>query len=84
MDIREGLMFWMGAYGIKDEDMVKAGKELFTYLKREGIVRKVEGELPEYEFFDCADIVKSEHMQSASDHTIKLMLQAGYTKVEEI
>ena len=35
--IREGLMLWMGAYGIKEEDMVRAGVELFRYLDSEGV-----------------------------------------------
>lgn len=47
-EIVDGLMAWMGAYGIKEEDMVKAGVELFYVLDKLGVVKKVEVEVPEH------------------------------------
>ena len=47
-EIRGGLMAWMGAYGVKEDDMVKAGIELFGYLDSMGIVIKADRELPRY------------------------------------
>lgn len=42
-EIVEGLMAWMGAYGVKEGDMVRAGMELFQYLHSQGLALKVEG-----------------------------------------
>ena len=40
-DILDGLMAWMGAYGIEEEVMVEAGGELFRYLHSQGVEVRV-------------------------------------------
>ncbi len=85
--IIKGLMVWMGAYGVKEADMVRAGIELFNYLDSQGVVVKVERELPEdphnftdrerrLHFYECTP---SCH---AAEH--EALKEAGYAPVEPL
>lgn len=72
-DIVVGLMVWMGAYGVEEDDMVKAGMELFAYLDSQDVAIKVGGQLPiDYGYDDAA-------LNLAARGERLSMLKAGYT-----
>ncbi len=81
-EIREHLVELL-EQSIGDEPVNIADAVLWV-LNEDNVVIKVDRDLPEYEFFDCADIKNTKDMQSASNHTVKLMLKAGYISVEPL
>lgn len=58
---------------------IDAADGLFALLRSEGLVRKVEGELPS-NFYKTDD----EQLHQAFEYGQRDMLEAGYCKVEEI
>lgn len=75
-EIRKGMFLWMGAYGIKDVDMVKAGIELFRFFNSQGVVIKVEGELP--------GIMTSKNTIKSAAWYKGDIIKAGYTLTEPL
>ena len=71
-----GLMAWMGAYGVEEADMVKAGIELFRYLASQGVAIKVEKEFPEH-------LMEGQAAYSSEDMARRIK-ESGYTAFEPL
>lgn len=89
MDIREGIrnniliaIKWAVDEGMTDPYLDMHVDEVIAFLHSQGVVQKVEGELPEY--------LKSETLAGFKEHWFtydiaqKEMLKAGYTSTKDI